>query len=462
MALKSILALALLVVLVPFSHGLTASVSSSSSSPPLNGSVGAGFSLRLIANDQPSHYDLESLQRAKEQVKCRIKHQILPTSNEMRPLMCPLEDAVYAVLVGVGTEAGFQNYQLALDMGGGLSWMQCLPCRHCLLQMSPVFDPTKSPTFSNIPAHNTVWCRPPYQPLANGACGFDIAYRDNTHASGYLARDTFSFPAGNDDFVPLSAIVFGCAHQTEHFKNQRAVAGILGLGMGPAGKPPTAFTKQVLPAHGGRFSYCPFVPGTSMYSYLRFGSDIPSHPPPNVHRQSTPVLAPAHNSEAYFVKLAGVSVGANRLSGVTPAMFRRNAHGAGGCVVDIGTRMTAFIHSAYVHIDHAVRQHLQRRGAHIVVVRGNTCVQQPAPHHDVLPSMTLHFENGAWLRVMPEHVFMPFVVGGHHYQCFGFVSSTDLTVIGARQQVNHRFIFDLHDTIPIMSFNPEDCHLDGA
>ncbi|KAE8775585.1 Aspartic proteinase nepenthesin-2 [Hordeum vulgare] len=76
--------------------------------------------------------------------------------------------------------------------------------------------------------------------------------------------------------------------------------------------------------------------------------------------------------------------------------------------------------------------------------------------------MMLYFENGAWLRVMLEHVFMPLVVSGPHYQCYGFVSSTDLTVIGARQQVNHRFIFDLHDTIPIMSFNPEDCHLEGA
>ncbi|KAE8775584.1 Aspartic proteinase nepenthesin-2 [Hordeum vulgare] len=121
-------------------------------------------------------------------------------------------------------------------------------------------------------------------------------------------------------------------------------------------------------AHGGRFSYYPFVPGTSVYSYLWFGSDIPSHPPPNVPRQSTPVLAPAQNSEAYFVKLAGVSVGANRVSDATPTMFRRTEHGAGGCVVDIGTRMTSFIHAAYVHIDHAVWQHVQRRGAHIMVV----------------------------------------------------------------------------------------------
>ncbi|KAF7104132.1 hypothetical protein CFC21_105056 [Triticum aestivum] len=458
MAPKSILALALLVVLVPFSHGVTALVSSS---PPFNGSGGGGFSLRLIANHQPTHYDLASLQRAKEQVKCRIKHQILP--NEIRPFMCPLQEMMYAVMVGIGTGAGFQNYQLALDMAGGLSWMQCLPCQPCLPQLTPVFDPTKSPTYSTVPAHNTLWCRPPYQALPNGACGFRIEYRDATGASGYLARDTFSLPTGNNQFVPLEGIVFGCAHHTEHFHNQDTVAGILSLGMGPVGKPPTAFTKQVLPHHGGRFSkfsYCPFKPGTSLYSYLRFGNDIPSRPPAGVHRQSTPVLAPAENREAYFVKLAGITIGVNRLRSVTPDMFRRTAHGTGGCVIDIGTKMTSFVHAAYVHIEQAVRQHLEHHGAHIVVVRGHKCVQHPAAH--VLPSMTLHFENGAWLRILPEHVFMPLVVSGHHYQCLGFVSSTDLTVIGARQQVNHRFIFDLHDTIPIMSFNAEDCHLEGA
>uniref|UniRef100_A0A453T0X7 Peptidase A1 domain-containing protein n=2 Tax=Aegilops tauschii TaxID=37682 RepID=A0A453T0X7_AEGTS len=341
MAPKSILALALLVVLVPSSHGVTDLVSSSPR--PFNGSGGGGFSLRLIANDHPAHYDLASLQRAKDQVKCRIKHQILPTVNEIRPFMCRLDDMMYAVMVGVGTGAGFQNYQLALDMAGGLSWMQCLPCQPCLAQLNPVFDPTKSPTYSTVPAHNTLWCRPPYQALPNGACGFRIEYRDTTGASGYLARDTFSFPTGNNQFVPLEGVVFGCAHRTEHFHNQDKVAGILSLGMGPVGKPPTAFTKQVLRYHGGRFSYCPFKPGTSLYSYLRFGNDIPSRPPAGVHRQSTPVLAPAENREAYFVKLAGITIGVNRLCSVTPDMFRARGvrpHRAGGAAAPGAPRST--------------------------------------------------------------------------------------------------------------------------
>ncbi|EMS52220.1 Aspartic proteinase nepenthesin-2 [Triticum urartu] len=454
---KSLLALALLAILMLFSHGVT----TLGSPQPLNG-TGGSFSLKLIVNHQPAHYDLASLQRAKDQVKCRIKHQILPTSNEIRPFMCPPADMVYAVMVGVGTQTGFQNYQLALDMAVGLSWIQCWPCRPCRPQLSPVFDPTKSPTFQYISGNNGVWCRAPYRALPNGACGFRIAYRHTPEVSGYLARDTFSFPTRNNDFVPLEGIFFGCAHQTEGFDTHGALAGLLGLGIGVVGRPPTAFTKQVLPGHGGRFSYCPFVPGMSTYSYFRFGNDIPSNPPPNVSRQSTPVLAPLQNSEAYYIQLVGVSVGGSRVTRVTHHFFRRNAHGTGGCAIDIGTQMTAFVHSAYVYIEEAVLQHLRRHGAHIVQVEGHTCVRQPAPHQDVLPSMTLHFVNRSWLRIMPDQVFVKLVHGGHQYRCLGFVSDSDRTIIGAMQQINHRFIFDLRDTTPIMSFNPEDCHLDAA
>ncbi|KAF7104134.1 hypothetical protein CFC21_105059 [Triticum aestivum] len=164
---------------------------------------------------------------------------------------------------------------------------------------------------------------------------------------------------------------------------------------------------------------------------------------------------------SYYVKLVGVSVGGSRVSGVTPEMFRRLHTGVSGCIIDIGTKMTGFVDAAYVHIEKAVRLHLQHHGAHFVHLQGHhLCVHQPAPHHDVLPSMTLHFDGDAWLRVMPEHVFMKIVdEAGHQYQCLGLVSTRHVTVIGAMQQINHRFIFDLQ-RYPTLSFNPEACHLD--
>ncbi|XBI41208.1 hypothetical protein VPH35_125693 [Triticum aestivum] len=317
------------------------------------------------------------------------------------------------------------------------TWMQCVPCHPCRPQFNPVFDPTKSLTFHHVPANDGVLCHARYKPP--------------TPASGYLAKETFSFLKGNNEggLEQLRSIVFGCAHHTAEFDNQNILAGVNN-------------------GQGVRFSYCPFTPGMSAYNFLRFGADIPSQPPPSVHRHTILILMRTRNNDySYYVKLVGVSVGGSRVPGVTPEMFHRPCRGVcqgiGGCVIDIGTKMTAFVHAAYIHIEQVVRLHLQHHGAHFVHLQGHhMCVHQPASHHGILPSMMLHFENGAWLRVMPEHVFMKIVdEAGHQYQCLGLVSNRDMTVIGAIQHINHRFIFDLEAKKPTVSFNPEACHLDA-
>ncbi|KQK16991.2 hypothetical protein BRADI_1g31813v3, partial [Brachypodium distachyon] len=447
-------------------HGVAAA----STSPPLNASSsgGGGFSLRLVSNNSHHRYtDLDSLQRAKQEVRCRIAHRFAGadiTAASIRTYLCPPASMVYAVAVGVGTEHGYENYELEMDMAAGFSWMQCAPCHPCLPQLNPVFDPAKSPTFRPVSGHNAVLCRPPYHPLQDGRCGFGIAYRNGASAAGYLARDTFSFPTGDNNFQHLPGIVFGCANRIARFDTHGALAGVLGMGMGAEGKPLTGFMRQLYHNGGGRFSYCPIVPGTTAYSFLRFGNDIPSQPPAGVHRQSMAVLAPTTTSEAYYVKLAGISVGALRVPGVTPEMFERDQHGRGGCAIDIGTKMTAIVQTAYAHVEAAVRGHLQRNRARFVQSPGHhLCVHRTPAIEERLPSMTLHFVGGPWLRVKPQHLFLVVgsPTGGGEYLCLGLVPDAEMTVIGAMQQIDTRFIFDLHNNIPIVSFNPEDCHLDA-
>ncbi|XBI13079.1 hypothetical protein VPH35_139861 [Triticum aestivum] len=402
--------------------------------PPLNSSNG-GFSLRLVSNHQRTHNDLASLQRAIDHVKCRITNHLLPPStvtnitvNTIRPLMCPATDMVYAVMVGVGTGQGSKSYQLALDMATELTWMQCTSCHPCLRQYNPVFDPTQSPTFHHVSASDSGLCRAPYKRRQDHMRGFEISYSSNCVSVW--------------GFEQLHGMVFGCAHHTEHFYTHEVLAGVLGLGMWRVTKPPTFFTKQIYHGQGVRFSYCPFPPGTIAYNFLRFGDNIPSHPLLNVHRQSTPILLPAQANDGYYVKLTGVG------------MFRRGPGGKGGCVIDIGTKMSVFVNKAYIHIEWAVRCYLQLHGAEPVHLQGHhLCVRKLSGHRDVLPSMTLHFDNGAGLHVMPEHVFLEIVHANIHYMCLAVFPSSELTVIGARQQINHRFIFDLHARTPSISFN---------
>ncbi|KAI4377607.1 hypothetical protein MLD38_015207 [Melastoma candidum] len=54
--------------------------------------------------------------------------------------------ANYVVTVELGTPG--RKLQLDLDTGSGLTWTQCKGCTKCYNQTDPVFDPSKSTTYS--------------------------------------------------------------------------------------------------------------------------------------------------------------------------------------------------------------------------------------------------------------------------------------------------------------------------
>ena len=55
----------------------------------------------------------------------------------------------YFVTVGIGTPK--RDLSLIFDTGSDLTWTQCEPCaRYCYRQKDPIFDPSKSTSYSNI------------------------------------------------------------------------------------------------------------------------------------------------------------------------------------------------------------------------------------------------------------------------------------------------------------------------
>jgi hypothetical protein len=55
----------------------------------------------------------------------------------------------YVVTVGLGTPK--RDLRLAFDTGSDLTWTQCQPCAgYCYNQVDPIFDPSKSTSYSNI------------------------------------------------------------------------------------------------------------------------------------------------------------------------------------------------------------------------------------------------------------------------------------------------------------------------
>ncbi|ONK67535.1 uncharacterized protein A4U43_C05F1050 [Asparagus officinalis] len=88
-------------------------------------------------------------------------------------------------------------------------------------------------------------------------------------------------------------------------------------------------------------------------------------------------------------------------------------------------------------------------------LNSEVCYEMPR-RFDSFPSMTFHLR-GADLRIEPSALF--FVGDFREWFCLMMEPSDDLTIIGAFQQYNTRFTYDLVNRE--LLFVPEDCSLRG-
>ncbi|KAF8694372.1 hypothetical protein HU200_038296 [Digitaria exilis] len=188
-------------------------------------------------------------------------------------------------------------------------------------------------------------------------------------------------------------------------------------------------------------------------------SDVPHMPG---RYRTTRILLPhdAHDS-AYHVRLIGVSLGERWLDGVLPEMFARRKDGQGGCIVDLGTPMTTMAQEAYRVVEEAMWLDLKHHGAERVELAGyGLCVVETETIKGCLPSLSLHFaEEEAMLVVSPEQLFV--VIDDDRkigqVACLAMTPGRR-TIVGALQQVDTRFVFDLKEDK--LTFWPESCGLE--
>ncbi|CAL4992824.1 unnamed protein product [Urochloa decumbens] len=356
-----------------------------------------------------------------------------------------LQNGQHATEVHFGTGNGRRKLLLELDATAPLTWIQCKPCNPVATQTGPIFDGELSPTFQHV---DSSVCRPPFIPdPAIRRCLFRLKGHNGLEIKGLLSVDEYT----REDGHVFPKFFFGCTHETYNFHNLNTFAGILAY---------KRFATQAA-AHGmARSSYCLFRE-TSRQGFLRFGAeaDIPHKP-----RYQTTEILPAnddgdtHESEyEYHVSLASVSVGERRLAGVLPETFARRESGEGGCIIDLGTPLTVLVEEAYRVVEEAVWSELARHGVARVVQPGyGLCVRATETVKGRLPSMSLHFAGeDATLVISPKQLFL--MVDDERagqVACLAMVPGRR-TVIGALQQVDTRFVFDLKDNK--LSFAPESC-----
>ncbi|KAJ3691757.1 hypothetical protein LUZ61_020921 [Rhynchospora tenuis] len=376
--------------------------------------------------------------------------------SEIRPGLSS-RDLYYMVETGIGTGTGFENYYLHLDTGSSLSWIQCEPCHECFQQQPRLFNPQNSPSYGALTASHP-YCRAPfYKPGPDGLCYFSIFYADDTSANGTLSSEVFTFTASQGVSVNVPNVVFGCTHQTDTDYPLNGPVGIFGLNLEPE-----SFISQPSsnPVTGSRFSYCLVEPGSTAAMALLFGDDITW--PPVARIQETQILRFNNGFRLYYVKLTDMSIDNTRMY-FPPGTFDRDPSGLRGFMIDSGAHYTYLPKLAYQIVRDALVLHFQTR--HLLPVQGrgeaerfDLCFDLP-PNEDpvnLLPSMTFHFA-GADLPLFYQQVF--YVDAQEQQFCIAmFPENTGLApaVLGAFQQVNTQFEFDMR-TGSILRMATVDC-----
>ncbi|RDX94586.1 putative aspartic protease, partial [Mucuna pruriens] len=411
-----------------------------------------GLSIDLIHRDSPlSPFYNTSLTPSE-----RIKNAALRTiarSNRVGHLVNagPLSNTItisdenlaeYLMRFYIGTPP-MERFGIA-DTGSDLIWVQCSPCKKCIPQDNPLFDPRKSSTFKTVPCDSqpcTLLSKNQHACARSGECLYEYHYADKSFTSGKLGVDFINFGSkGGGKVATFHKLTFGCG-----FYNNETVAemsmpkntGLVGLGAGPL-----SLISQLGDEIGHKFSYCllPFYSNST--SKLIFGSEAME----KVKRVfSTPLILKPSLPPFYFLNLEGISVGKKKVKTI-----KRQTEG--NMVIDSGTPLTILEQGFYHKLVTLVKE--------VMGVKETKQKPSNAYHfcfkYDTdaeFPDFVFHF-TGTKVRVNPQNIFDWF---GEDLFCMSMhpTSEHGFPILGSRVQVGFRVEYDLKRGK--LSFAPTDC-----
>ncbi|KAL6495585.1 hypothetical protein OROGR_030148 [Orobanche gracilis] len=345
----------------------------------------------------------------------------------------------YFTRIGFGTPVKY--FDMVVDTGSGVSWLQCNPCKKCYRQTDPVFDPSKSSSFSKVLC-GAQFCEHGCTKQHNNTCPYGVSYGDGSFTSGELSTETMTF-RGN----MVKRVAFGCGHDNEGLFT--GAAGLLGLGRGKL-----SFTSQAASRFGKKFSYCLMdlssgPSGPASKSSILFGKSA-------VSRKAvlTPLLTNPKIDTFYYLGLLGVSVGGQRVP-IPPSVFKLKPRGSGGVIIDSGTTVTRLVQPAYEAMRDAFRtgsSHLRRSSSFFLF---DTCFDFSGTTEVKVPTVVLHFTK-ANVSLPAENFLIP--VDNNGTYCFAFAgtnSTIGLSIIGNIQQQGFRVSYDLESNR--VGFAPGSC-----
>uniref|UniRef100_A0ACD5VD92 Uncharacterized protein n=1 Tax=Avena sativa TaxID=4498 RepID=A0ACD5VD92_AVESA len=360
----------------------------------------------------------------------------------------------YLVDVYVGTPP--RRFQMIMDTGSDLNWLQCAPCLDCFDQRGPVFDPAASTSYRNVTCGDnrcglvsppTVAPRTCRRPRGD-PCPYYYWYGDQSNTTGDLALEAFTVnltAAGASRRV--DGVAFGCGHWNRGLFH--GAAGLLGLGRGPL-----SFASQLRAVYGHAFSYCLVDHGSAVGSKIVFGDDnvLLAHPQLN-YTAFAPTAANSADT-FYYVRLKGVLVGGEMLD-ISSETWGVAKDGSGGTIIDSGTTLSYFPEPAYQVIRKAFIQRMSKTYpliADFPVL--SPCYNVSGVENVEVPEFSLLFTDGAVWDFPAENYFIRLE---REIMCLAVLGTphSAMSIIGNYQQQNFHVLYDLQNNR--LGFAPRRC-----
>ncbi|XP_052196750.1 aspartic proteinase nepenthesin-1-like [Diospyros lotus] len=404
--------------------------------------IQAGFKVPLKHVDSGGNFTkFELLQRAMKRGKHRLDRfsaMVLAAgdSSEIKSQVYP-GNGEFLMKLSIGTPPA--SYSAILDTGSDLIWTQCKPCQQCFDQPTPVFDPKRSSSFSQVSCSAALCQALPLPSCAAEGCEYLYTYGDYSSTQGVLATETFTF----DDKVSVPNVAFGCGEDNEGSGFNQG-AGLVGLGRGPL--------SLVSQLGEPKFSYClTSIDGTKSSSLL-MGSLATAGVGSGGTIETTPLIQNPSQPSFYYLSLEGITVG-DTLLPIEKSTFALKEDGSGGLIIDSGTTITYLEDSAFQLVKKEFISQVKLPVDDTGAAGLDLCFTLPSGATTVeIPQLVFHFD-GADLELPGENYMIADSTMG--LMCLAMGSSSGMSIFGNVQQQNMLVVYDL--TKKTLSFVPTQC-----
>ncbi|XP_027910310.1 aspartic proteinase CDR1-like [Vigna unguiculata] len=361
-------------------------------------SLKSGFSVELIHRDSPkspfyrpteTHFQrvqnavLRSIHRANYS---RLDHDVETTVTP--------STGDFLMKYSVGTPP-FQIFGV-VDTGSSTVWMQCQPCKNCYKQDRPIFNPSKSSTYTRIPcvAAECLSVTTTFCDFNNGKhCAYKIGYGDGSISKGDFSRDTVTLTSSSENRpIRLLRTAIGCGHDNVGTFD-REHSGIVGLGRGPF-----SLASQLRPDTGGTFSYCftPMFEGEIKPSFLHFGDRAEVTVKTAV---PTPMVINNEASFKYYLVMEAMTVGSKRIE------FPRNG-GEGNILLDSGTTLSFLPDQVYSALEAEMVNAVNLVRTDSPIKKLKLCYELTSGRKYQIPTVFAHFKGGAVVELHSINTFL--------------------------------------------------------